>query len=194
VTITRIGRIRLLALSIAGAVCGHTLAYALSFPDRMSRQSVLRVTGHAYWHGAIAAAGVGAVWFALSHGARHISAGRSRRRLTHGAAPTMVALTSLQVSVFIGMEITERLASGVSVATVLDHHILAIGLAVQIVVAVGLTLGIFALGRAAHAIGRWATPRPLAPASGRVSWSTPAQRWPSALPVVPCGSRGPPTL
>lgn len=190
--ITRLGRIRLLALSIAGAVCGHTFAYALSFPDRMSRQSVLRVTGHAYWHAALAAAAVAAAWFAVAHASRHFHAGRSRTRLAPSGPTTFAVLAGLQIGVFVGMEIIERLAAGAPVATVLDHHILVIGLAVQLLVAGALTVATLALGRAAEAIGRaWVERADVA--TSRLTWFAPEQRWPVSLAVVPCGSRGPPT-
>ncbi len=154
----------------------------------MSRQSVLRVTGHAYWHAAIAAAIVGALWFAGTHLRRHFHAGR------HGTTslPAKVGwLAPIQAGVFAGMEVIERLVAGAPVASVLDRRVLVIGLGLQIAVAAAIALITFALSHVAHAVGRaFAVPR--VPRAAQRLWSLPAQRWPAALAVVPCGSRGPP--
>lgn len=192
VSITRFGRFRLLALSIAGAVFGHTLAYALSYPERMSRQSVLRVTGHAYWHAAVSAAVVSALWFGIIHLRRHVGAGRSGVRLVERAGLTFAALAILQLSVFVGMEVSERIAAGAPIATVLDHHVLVIGVGIQLLVAAALTVTSVLLGRLGHAIGRTVGALPIARAATS-AWTAPEQQWPPTLAVVPCGSRGPPT-
>jgi hypothetical protein len=188
VGITGTSRLRLLALAIAGAACGHTLAYALSFPDRMARQSVLRVTGHAYWHAAVAAAIVAALWFATGHVARHVRAGRRRDPI--GPGVTFAGLAALQLAVFGGMEIVERVAVGAPVSTVLDHRILVVGCAVQLAVAALLTRATSLLGRVAEAIGRAFAARPARRTSAHVAGAV--QRFVATLTVVSCGSRAPP--
>ncbi len=168
---------------MAGAVCGHTLAYTVSYPDRAARQSVLEVTGHAYWHAAIAAAVIGAAWFSAVHIARHFRAPRRRYALLWPALP------ALQVAVFAGMEISERLAAGAPLATVLDHAI--VGVSSQLLVAALLAIAVYLLGRAAAAVGRLATQpirRRPAQSFGPTHRDLPSLR----LAVVSCGSRGPP--
>ena len=164
-------------------MCGHTLAYTVSYPDRAARQSVLEVTGHAYWHAAIAAAVIGAAWFTVVHATRHFRSPDRRHALLWPALP------ALQVAVFVGMEISERLAAGAPLATILDHAI--VGLASQLLVATVLAVAVYFLGRAAAAVGRLVSvPPPLRPAQffGPARRTIPAVR----LAVVPCGSRGPP--
>jgi hypothetical protein len=168
---------------VAGAVCGHTLAYTVSYPDRAARQSVLEVTGHAYWHAAIAAALIGAAWFAIHHVVRHFRAPRRDHALLWPALP------ALQIAVFVGMEVSERLVAGVPLATILNHA--AVGLASQLLVATLLAVAMYFLGRVAAAVGRLVSlPPRLRPARffGPAARTVPALR----LAVVPCGSRGPP--
>ena len=187
-----LARLRLLGLALAGAVCAHTLAYAVTFPDRMARQSVLQVTGHAYWHAAAAAAGVGVIWFAVHHAAGHVLAGRQRRPFTHDLRQNFVALAALQLATFAGMEVIERAASGAPLTSLLDQHVLVVGLGVQLLVAAALALASHLLARGAHALGRALAAEALA--SRRLAATpVPPQRWPFALAVVPCGTRGPPS-
>lgn len=185
-------RLRLLGLALAGAVCAHTLTYAVSYPDRMARQSVLQVTGHAYWHAAVAAGVVGVVWFALHHAAGHLLAGRHRRPFSHDVRLTFVALAALQLATFAGMEVLERAAKGISLATLLDQRLLVIGLGMQLLVAAALALGSYVLARGAHAVGRALAVAIIAAHRSVVS-RQPLQYWPFAVAVVPCGTRGPPS-
>jgi hypothetical protein len=165
-------------------VCGHTLGYTVSYPDRAVRESVLQVTGHAYWHAAIAAAVLGAGWFVAGHVLHHFRAPRQRHTLLGPALP------ALQIAVFVGMEVSERLAAGAPVATVLDNAL--IGLASQLLVAAVLTLALYLIGRGAAAVGRLFLAIP--PDDRRAAFAVaPRDLLPIRLAVVPCGSRGPPS-
>jgi hypothetical protein len=165
-------------------VSGHTVAYTVSYPDRVARQSILELTGHAYWHAAIGAAVIGAAWFTVGHIARHFRGDTTR------ASVSWPALPALQLAVFIGMETSERVAAGVPLATILDHAL--VGIASQLLVAALLTLAMYLLGRGALAVGRYLAvrPRPVPrTAFIPVPFSAPLVH----LAVVPCGSRGPPS-
>lgn len=175
-------RHRIVLLAVAGAVCGHTIAYSVSFPERAMRQSVLQLTGHAYWHAAIAAAVIAAAWFAVSHIVFHA---RTRTR----PQSLWPALPALQLAVFFGMEISERVAAGASLSTLL--HNAPVAIACQLLVAALLALGAYLLGRGAAAVAEllWSVPvRRAVAAFAAVPLDAPTLR----LAVVPCGSRGPP--
>ncbi|HZN15469.1 MAG TPA: hypothetical protein VFB78_14450 [Acidimicrobiales bacterium] len=185
------GRVRLLLLAVAGAVCGHVVSYGLVFPERAARQSVLRLTGHAYWHAAIGAAIVGGAWFVATHAARHFRAGRRRQPFRTDIAGLFPRLALLQIAVFIGMEMSERAAVGAPLSTVLDHRILLIGVSVQLAVALLLAAASHALGRAAHTVGGHFAERDARPRAV-LSFIPPVALAPRLLAVAPCGSRGPP--
>jgi hypothetical protein len=191
-TSRRLPRAQLLLLAMAGAVCGHTVAYGLTFPDRAGRESVLRLTGHAYWHAAVAAGVIAAVWFAAGHVHRHFAAGRSGQRV---ATPDILTLTArlagLQAVLFLGMEVSERIAARAPVETVLHHRLLTVGLTIQVVVGALLALATRALACVAIAVGRVMRPEAMPRASFAIA--APVQLWPVPLAVAPCGSRGPPS-
>jgi hypothetical protein len=139
----------------------------------------------------VAAAVVGGLWFAVSHTARHVAAGRRHRVLPTGVFSVLPRLAMLQVAVFIGMEVSERLAAGAPLSTIVDHRVLVIGVGVQLLVAGVLAFACHALGRAGAALGRAIAARPAIAARHAVS-SPKSQVLPMRLAVAPCGSRGPP--
>jgi hypothetical protein len=160
----------------------------------MARDAVLRVTGHAYWHAALAAAAVAGVWFVVAHVRHHFAVGRRLRpRATNqGSVPLFAELAVIQVAVFAGMEVIERITAGAPMHSLLDRHLLIVGLGSQLVVAAGLALVSWALGRAAAAAGQFfAGVALIAPRTARVVIPT-RPWWPRSLAVVPCGTRGPP--
>jgi hypothetical protein len=191
VTSSVLERARLLALAAAGAVCGHAITYALCLPDLPLRTSVLRQTGHAYWHGAVAGAFVGALWFALLHARHHAIAGRRGDRAPFSFAATARQLGALQLLIFLAIEVAERVEVGRGLAGLTEHNLLSVGLAVQVVVAGALALAAWALGRTAEALGRTLRPAPDAPRRVR-DWAMPAQLVPAVVVTPACGGRAPP--
>jgi hypothetical protein len=184
-----LGRIRLVAFALAGAVCGHTVAYVVSFPDRIARQSALRVTGHAYWHAAVAAAVLAAVWVALSHVGDHMTATRRRRT---APAMSLSRLALMQVVLFVGMEVSERLSAHAPLATLLDRRVLVIGVAVQLVTAFVLALALGLLIRAGVSLARAANRLEVVASDRCVEVALAVVSPVRLLAVAPCGSRGPP--
>jgi hypothetical protein len=187
-------RARLLALAAAGAVCGHAITYALCLPNLPMRASVLRQTGHAYWHGAVAGAFVGAMWFAILHVREHAAAGRHARAVSFGLAGAARQLGALQLLIFLAIEVAERLELGRGLGGLADHNLLLVGVAVQIAVAALLAGVAWMLGRGAEALGRafartWPTRR-------RVirDGALPIELRPAFVATAPCGGRAPPSL
>jgi hypothetical protein len=175
------------AAAVTGVVLGHALAYLASFPQAASRQEILAETGHSYWATAEAMAIVCAVLSAVSTLVRHVRRGtrheRSRstwQRYMHGT----LQLGAIQCAVFVVQELLERLHAGAPLSGLLHDGFIAIGIAMQILVAAVLALILTALALTGEAIGhalsrsrfpRRSTRRLLGPNSAFVRWELAAQ-------------------
>lgn len=131
----------------AGLVLGHWLAYAIHSPHEHAREQLLRATGHGYLPYATKLAvlagilGVASLFLArLTH--------RAGRRSFVGDAVTLAAV---QTSAFAAMEVGERLLSGASLHDLTHGPLLAIGLAVQLALALAGALVLRLTDRAAQA-------------------------------------------
>jgi hypothetical protein len=188
----KINRIRfwLLALSLWGVAGSHWAGYLLAAPNPDARAHLLASTGHSYWPVAASAA-----WFALAAGAASFlyraatrSGYEARGRLF---VVTALSLMALQATGFVLLEATERVASGMGIAHLLQEPAVLIGLALEAVVAlVGAGL-VWLLARAVEVfqgLGRSLTVAPPAP----IRWH------PAAAPLITSGvalcaaPRGPP--
>jgi hypothetical protein len=111
-----------LAWAIVGVLGGHVATYAILFPDQHVHEAVLSASGHAWmellWPAILTGMGVALVLGLLG------GTGRARSR---GVRFTTLAL--LQVGIFAGLEITERVASSGLTIETLPHHLVAHGLA-----------------------------------------------------------------
>jgi hypothetical protein len=148
-------RLPLAGAAVAGAVVGHTLAYALAVPEPGRRLAVLAGSGHAYWSAAIAAAVVlGLVSLGATLG-RHFRAGLRPGRRPAGEPPGRLAgrLALLQVTIYLVQELIERVAAGVPLGAV-HGRLLLTGVAVQLLVAAVLAVGLAWAGRVAEVAGR----------------------------------------
>ena len=121
-------------LAMAGLVLGHVLAYLIAVPDPHQRAFVLQRTGHEYLPAmaeaalVLALAGIAAVVIrAFAPGPR-----RGSERFSRLAG----RLTLVQVLAFGGLEVVERIVAGAPLRHLASDHILVIGIAVQVVVAV----------------------------------------------------------
>jgi hypothetical protein len=149
-------RLPLAGGAVAGAVVGHGLAYAWAVPEPGRRLAVLAGSGHAYWSAAIAAAivlGLASLGTTL---ARHFRAG-----LRNGGRPASEPLgrlagrlALLQITIYLVQESIERAAAGVPLVGPVDGRLLLTGIAVQLLVAGVLALGLAWAGRVAEVAGR----------------------------------------
>lgn len=183
----------LLAVSWAllGVLGGHLLTYAILFPDAHVHDAVLAESGHG-WTALLGPAALTALVVALGLGLL----GGFRRDPSRDVRFTTLLL--LQVGLFAGMELAERVAtSGLTVDTLwhdLTGHglgaILVLGIAIQAVTA-WLGSRVSRLVAAVAERLRAAAPRrrPAHPHLVPVSVSRPAVR-----PGGAHGSRGPPAL
>jgi hypothetical protein len=181
--------------AVAGAVVGHALAYLVTVPDPQQRAEVLARTGHGYWAVAIAAAvvlgGFAAVTTLICHFRAGLRGGWRRQRAP--AAPRVAErLAGLQVAIYVVQEVVERLAAHAPLGQLLGRE-LAVGVALQALVALLLAALLVWLGRAAELAGHL-----LAAGSG-VGRSRPVPERPRSSRHVPArpptgslGSRAPP--
>jgi hypothetical protein len=175
-------------LAVAGAAIGHTVTYAVAWPDGAHRASILQDTGHAYWQAAVAAALLAGAFAAGSHVTGAV----------RGATPPTIAraglhLAALQIAIFAMTEASERVAVDQPLTTLFDHHVLVIGLLVQAVMAALLVQVLRLLGRAASAVASvvaapWTPPTAPVLAVAQATHVLPAD----AASGPPCGSRAPP--
>lgn len=179
-------------VGMLGVVIGHSLTYLLAVPSAV-RSNLLAMTGHAYWSNAVSAgllAGLAAL------GGVAIRSFRSGRRGIHrhppGYADGVWRLAMVQVLVFGALEVCERAASGVPLASMFQDHILPIGVAIQVLVALVGAIGLVLLARVAKGLGarlsgRRQTRRGVTPVMPAY-----CHRPHLTLSYDPCGPRGPP--
>lgn len=162
-------------VAMAGLVLGHVLAYLIAVPDPHQRSFVLQRTGHEYLPAmaeaalVLALAGIAAVVIrAFAPGPRGGSepfwrlAGR---------------LTLVQVLAFGGLEVVERIVAGAPLRHLASDHILVIGMAVQVGVAVAAAAFLRWLARTSTKLAETISLRAPLPRAGAVvalasaSWS-----------------------
>jgi hypothetical protein len=149
-------RLPLAGAAVAGAVVGHGLAYALAVPEPGRRLAVLAGSGHAYWSAAIAAAIVLGLVSLVATLARSFHAGLRPGGRTAAEPLGRLAgrLALLQVTIYLVQELIERAAAGVPLGGHFNVRLLVTGIAVQLLVASVLALGLAWAGRVAEVAGR----------------------------------------
>jgi hypothetical protein len=144
----------------AGTLGGHWAAYRVAVPEAHLRDHVLAQAGHGYW-GVAAKGGVAlAVGVAVAVVLGGMRAGARGQTTTPKVGSLIRKLATLQVLGFVGLEVVERLASGTSLAGLLSHRLLAVGVVVQVLVAAASALAMRWLHRAAVVIGATLVQRP----------------------------------
>ena len=188
-------RLPLAGAAVAGAVAGHGLAYALAVPEPGRRLAVLAGSGHTYWSAAIAAAivlGLASLGATL---VRHFRAGLRTGGRPAGEPPGRLTarLALLQVTIYLVQELIERAAAGVPLVGPVDGRLLLTGIAVQLLVAGALALGLAWAGRVAEVVGRALRRRRLLRPDPRPAGISSAG-WvrPAILLAAGLGERGPP--
>jgi hypothetical protein len=115
----------------AGLLIGHWLAYALVAPQARARDELLAATGHGYLPYATQVAMLAGTLGLAGLFLAGLTRSGARRSLAGDAG----LLVAVQSTAYITMEVGERLVSGASLADLSHGPLLAIGLAVQVVVA-----------------------------------------------------------
>jgi hypothetical protein len=153
-------------LAMAGLVLGHVLAYLIAVPDPEHRAFVLQRTGHEYLPAmaeaalVLALAGIAAVVIrAFAPGPR----GGSERFFRLAGRLGLV-----QVLAFGGLEVVERMVAGAPLRHLASDHILVIGMAVQVAVALAGAAFLRWLVRTSSKLAATALPRPPLPRAGAV--------------------------
>ena len=153
-------------LAMAGLVLGHVLAYLIAVPDPHHRSFVLQQTGHEYLPAmaeaalVLALAGMAAVVIrAFAPGPRGGSEPFSRLAGRLGL---------VQVLAFGGLEVVERIVAGAPLRHLASDHILVIGIAVQVVVALAGAAFLRWLARTSSKLAETILPRLAVPRAGVV--------------------------
>jgi hypothetical protein len=186
-----VGGIMAIAWALVGVLGGHLATYALLFPDAHVHDQVLAESGHG-WTALLGPAALTAVAVALALGLVG-GAGRGRSR---GVRFTTLVL--LQVALFAGLELAERVASSGLTVDTLWHHLTAHGLAAILLLGTLIQVATAWLGSAVSRIVAAVAERLRgAPPRRRHAQARPAlaeATLPAARPVRAHGSRGPPLL
>lgn len=172
-------------MAAAGVIVSHSLSYLFVTPDPHARERLLQVTGHRYFTW-VAALALGALVGGL--------AGGTLRRLRSGGdgpvtgprafAAAASTLSVLQVAGFIGLEAAERWIAGSSITHILGEPVVAIGIAMQVVVALVAALLLVGLARGVdHIASRLLAAGPSGRSSKTVTWWATSIHPPSLAPV-----------
>ncbi|HEU5224272.1 MAG TPA: hypothetical protein VFV29_00560 [Actinomycetota bacterium] len=162
-------------LAMAGLVLGHVLAYLIAVPDPHHRAFVLQRTGHEY----LPAAAEAALVLALAGMAAVVirAFGSGRRGGSDRFSRLAGRLGLVQVLAFGGLEVVERIVAGAPLRHLASDHILVIGMAMQIVVALAGAAFLRWLARTSSKLAETVLPRVPLPRTGAVpalasaSWS-----------------------
>jgi hypothetical protein len=179
----------LVGAAFGGVVLGHWLGYLLAIPSTVIRGEVLVATGHAYWLTAVREAVALAVVSLAAIVMRQFRLVRANDLPERGGPGGLaLRLAGLQVLGFLALEVTERVVAGAPISSLLAHHVLVLGLLVQVVVAASAALLLSLFARAAGAIAR-ALVRPRFPHP--VRWAFLPAPVMVLRPVLLTGSAGP---
>lgn len=195
----RARRLILVLTAVAGVVAAHGLEYTAAHLDPAGRSHHLHATGHGYWPGAVRvaiAAAVLAMGVAAGSGVRRAldrscalqARGGSGAPASHVLRVAPLAL--VQVTLFGGMEILERVVAGADLAELVRTPWFAAGVVLQVLVAAGAVVVLRLIGAGAERL----LARPRRPRVRRgVAIRPAAASWmPDAVVAPARGCRGPP--
>jgi hypothetical protein len=144
------------AFSVLGAVAGHGIAYLIAIP-------VLLDTGHAYLPLLVE---IGLILAVAGAASLVMSAFGSRSQIHEDSfARTAIRLAALQAGAFVVLEVVERLLTRMPLNELVSDHLLAVGVVVQLGVAVVGALVLRTMARtAARLASVFAAPQTRRPA------------------------------
>ncbi|HYY07310.1 MAG TPA: hypothetical protein VFA25_01770 [Actinomycetota bacterium] len=119
-------------LVAAGLTIGHSLSYLIAIPDPGRRALVLHQTGHGYLHVLADLAMILATAALVTAALRTLGEGTVVRS---EASRLAWRVGAVQVAAFLAIEVGERVASHAGFAELLADRILAIGVVVQLLIA-----------------------------------------------------------
>jgi hypothetical protein len=179
----------LVGVAFGGVLLGHWLSYLLAMPRVRVRDVVLAATGHAYWLTAVKQAVVLAVISLAAMAMRQFRLVRRGQAPDHpGPASLAIRLAGLQILGFVALEVTERVVADAPISSLLAHHVLILGLLVQILIASSLALALSLFTRVVGAVARTLAHARFPRATGR---SFPRPLVTVLRPVLVTGSVGP---
>lgn len=192
-------RLILVLAAVAGVVAAHGLEYTAAHLDAAGRAHHLHATGHGYWPGAVRVAIVAAILalgVAVGSSIRRALDAPGARRRPRGSevrgepALRLAPLAVVQVTLFGGIEILERVVAGADVWELVRTPWFAAGLALQVLVAAVAVVVLRLIGAGIERI-LGAPRRPWARRSGALR---PVAAWwmPDAVVAPAAGCRGPP--
>ncbi len=156
----------------AGVVLGHWLTYLIAVPNANLRTAFLTESGHGYWPIAVksavalALAGMAILTLRLAAGGPGEEQPRSRV-----FAGLLWRLSLAQVVAFAVLELSERLAAGLPMANLFQHHVFLLGVVIQLALAVAGALLLVGWRRA---VVRILTALRAVPRAIRVVWVAPS--------------------
>jgi hypothetical protein len=123
----------ILGIAVGGLLVAHALSYLIAVPDAKHRGALLAHTGHAYLPSA-ARITLLLVLVSAATAAARVFWDRSDRSLPgFGALAARLAL--IQATAFVSLEVAERWMSGTGYEDLVRDHVLVIGVAAQVLVA-----------------------------------------------------------
>jgi hypothetical protein len=159
-------------MAATGVVLAHGLAYLAAFPDAHRRAAVLGATGHGYLAALVpllAGAGLLAVtWIVADPVRRRLQAVDPNLSIGR-RAPSVSRLVAVQIGVFVAVEYAERAIAGVSTASLWHRPEFALGLALQVAVALAAYALLRGAERLACRLVAMLRPRPNSSTSTRPS-------------------------
>jgi hypothetical protein len=182
--------------ALAGAVAGHWLTYAATFSNAASRRAILAQTGHGYWSFAVEIAIACGALAAANTIVRHIARGlRHERPIGPYERFGLLAsrLATLQATVFVVQEALERVHAGAPVSGLARDGFVAVGIMMQVLVAVISAVILAWLGRTAEALAR-ACARPRSVSGAAVARSVLALLLPDPADGRAVRTRAPPSV
>jgi hypothetical protein len=192
----RVTRIALLgAAAWAGVVAGHSITYLMTVPQAGLRNALLASTGHSYWFAAVAAALVLAALAAgtaFGRGLRRGMGGSTRADAGTGVGAVAARLALLQVGIYVVQEVLERLQAGVPLSELARDHILLVGIPIQILVALAISVLLVGLRKAGEQAGSVLRAAPLPRPSRRHVRPPRRAGRPAGASILLRGIRGPP--